>query len=75
MIRFYQGTYSELSTQNRLSSANNICFVTDRQVLIMGGKEYGKDSGAIKVQSGNGGLTRTDTFKIDNGSTDQATWP
>ena len=54
MIKFYQGTYSELSTQNRLESANNICFVTDRQVLIMGGKEYGKDGGAIKIDSGMG---------------------
>jgi hypothetical protein len=51
MIKFYQGTYSELSTADRLSSNNNICFVTDRQVLIMGGKEYGKDSGGIKIES------------------------
>lgn len=49
MIKFYQGTYSELSDKNLLNSINNICFVTDRQVLIMGGKEYGKDGGAIKV--------------------------
>ena len=59
MIKFYQGTYSELSTKNRLESANNICFVTDRQVLIMGGKEYGKDSAGLKISVASGFVEST----------------
>lgn len=65
MIKFYQGTYSELSDQNRLSSANNICFVTNRQVLIMGGKEYGKDGGTIKIDSGMGASVSGTATKKD----------
>ena len=52
MIKFYQGTWSAIS--GKVDSTNNIVFVTDRQVLMMGGKEYGKDGGAIKIEAGSG---------------------
>lgn len=62
MIKFYQGQWSAIS--GKTTSTNNIVFVTDRQVLMMGGKEYGKDGGAIKILAENAytseGAIRTD---------------
>ena len=52
MIKFYQGKWEAIS--GKVNSQNNIVFVTDRQVLMMGGKEYGKDGGAIKIEAGSG---------------------
>jgi hypothetical protein len=57
MIKFYQGSYSELNTQGHLfgtGNANKICFVTDRQVLMMGGQEYGRTRDSLYIQEGSG---------------------
>lgn len=52
MIKFYKDTYAALNQKGLLSSGEAICFVTDRQVLMMGGLEYGKDGGSIKIEAG-----------------------
>lgn len=56
MINFFKDTYANLSA--RLSGANNICFATDRQVIILGGKQYGKDQ--VKVVASASDISSTD---------------
>lgn len=58
MINFFKDTYANLSAQSKLSGADNICFATDRGVLILGGKEYGKDQ--VKVVAASGDISSTD---------------
>lgn len=45
MIKFFKDNYNALSGLS--GAADNICFAVDRQVIICGGKEYGKDQ--VKV--------------------------
>lgn len=51
MIKFYKDTYQNLMT-NLSGNANAICFATDRHVILLNGKEYGKDVDAVKLLDG-----------------------
>lgn len=50
MIKFFKDNYNALSSLS--GEVNNICFATDRQVIICGGKQYGKDQVKVVTTSG-----------------------
>lgn len=55
MIKFYKDTYANLASLS--GGENNICFATDRHVILMGGAEYGKDQ--IKKVATSGAIATT----------------
>lgn len=83
MIKFYRGDWADLSGRaTNTTDYNSICFIQDRGVLYMGGKQYGKDVGVVKTMVGSnqmGGLSRDDKQPVASGTLytfqgDQSLW-